>query len=76
MIFILASARGSRAGFGGPAEIFGLHRCLQPEKKVRDGEDALARSPRRPLLQNEQTLRVLSCAIFRTMMLPVAANGN
>jgi hypothetical protein len=41
MIFILASARGSRAAFGGPAETFGLQRCLHPEEKVRDGEDAL-----------------------------------
>jgi hypothetical protein len=59
MIFILGSARGSRAGFGGLAEILVPH-YIHSEEKIRDGEDAIARSPQRPLPQNERMLRVLS----------------
>jgi hypothetical protein len=44
MIFILGSARGSRAGFGGLAEILVPH-YIHSEEKVRNGEDAIARSP-------------------------------
>jgi hypothetical protein len=60
MIFILGSARGSRAGFGGLAETFELRGRLHAEEKVRNGEDAIASTRAACAPRREQSLAVLS----------------
>jgi hypothetical protein len=60
MIFILGSARGSRADFGGLAEILGTPYLIYSGQKFRDGEAAIARTRAACAPQNEQSHQVLS----------------